>query len=241
MRLAAETLDADQGHELLKQVVVPRPIAWVTTLAADGSVNAAPFSCFTFVAFAPMLLAIGVERGPGGRKKATLANAERDGELVVHVVTEALAGAMNDSARPLPPGASKLGALATLLGSASRDVGTLAGSASRDVATLAGERVRVPRIAAAPVALECHVHALHALVPDVHDLLVARVVLAHVDDAFVHDGRLDLAALRPIGRMDGDRYVRLGDTFELARPWSSRPRPAPFTSVAAAPREPASE
>ena len=82
-------LGAQSGHDLLKSLVIPRPIAWITTLRANGLVNLAPFSCYAIVAFKPILVAVGFERALGAmQKKDTLRNIERTSEFVIHTVTE---------------------------------------------------------------------------------------------------------------------------------------------------------
>ncbi len=199
MIIDATTLDQAAAHDLLKACVLPRPIAWVTTLGEGGVVNAAPYSCFTFLATEPALIGFSVERRRDGSPKDTLRNLQRTGELVVNLVTEALAEAMNRTAEDLPPTVSEL-----------ERVG---------LATAPSLRVGVPRIAASPLSLECRLERLVELGRSRHCLVVAEVLLAHVADDCCVAGQIDGQRLGAIGRLAGDQYARTGDCFELDRPW----------------------
>src|ERR1700732_3011557 len=128
-------LSPHDRYKLLCGVVVPRPIALVTTLDANGAVNAAPFSFFNVFSEDPPLVVLGLQHRPDHGPKDTTRNIHRDGEFVVHLVDEALALAMNDCAIDFPAGDSEVEAAA--------------------LETLPSVDVRVPRLAAAPFALEC--------------------------------------------------------------------------------------
>jgi len=199
MRISTDGLSADGGHTLLKQVIVPRPIAWITTLRPNGVVNLAPFSCYSFICFQPMLLCLSFERVEGTYKKDTLSNIERTRELVVHPVTEDLVELANATARTAPPDESKL--------------------VTAGLSSVPGDRIATPRIAECAIAMECVAREIRPIV-ERHDLVIAEVVLVHVrDDLVLPDGTIDVERYHPVGRMSGDRYVRLRDVFELARPW----------------------
>lgn len=201
MRIAADELDDQAAHRLLKGCVVPRPVAWISTLGLNGVANAAPYSCFAFVATRPPMVAVSIEpRGTG--KKDTLRNIEDTGEFVVNVVPETLAEAMNRSAEDFPPEISEIDV-----------VGATA---------LAGERVRAPRIGESPVQLECRATRILDVGLSGHRLVLGEVLLFHVRDDLYRNGEIDVAALRPIGRLGGNGYVRMGEAFELDRPWLRR-------------------
>jgi flavin reductase (DIM6/NTAB) family NADH-FMN oxidoreductase RutF len=206
MRIDARTLDANAVHQLMKGCVAPRPIAWISTLSPQGVANAAPYSCFTFVATWPPLVAFSVERREG-RKKDTLVNLEHTGDFVVNMVSEELAGPMNASAEDFPPEVSEI-----------RQVGLTA---------QASDEVRSPRIAQCPVSMECRLVQVIELGLSRHSLVIGEVVVFHIRDGLYRDGEIDLQKLRPLGRLSGNQYVRLGEALELDRPWLRTPKPNP--------------
>jgi len=197
MRIDATKLDRQAAHELLKGCVAPRPIAWISTVSADGIANAAPYSCFTFVALVPPMVAFSVEPRPDGTKKDTLRNIEWTGDFVVNVVTEELAAAMNVTAEDFPPQVSEF--------------------AKAGLTPAASERVRSPRIAESPVNLECRVDRIVEV--GRNRLVIGEVLVAHVRDELWRDGTVDVARLRPVARLARNEYGRLGEVFELDRPW----------------------
>jgi len=199
MRIDASGLDAATAHDLLKGCVVPRPVAWVTTVGERGVVNAAPYSCFTFLATEPPMVCFCVEPRPDGRPKDTLRNLQATGDFVVNVVDEDLAEAMNRTAEDLPPDVSELEAVG--------------------LAAAPGERVRSPRIARCPVSLECRVRQVLELGRSRHRLVIGEVLLFHVRDELYRDGQIDVRRLRAVGRLAGNLYARQRDVFELDRPW----------------------
>lgn len=201
MEFSLDRLGPRDRYKLLSGLVVPRPIAWVTTLNGDGSVNAAPFSYFNLMGTDPPVVAIGHEERDDGTPKDTPRNVRERGEFVVHVVDEALAEAMHQTSAGYAPGVSE-----------TERVG---------IETAPSAAVAVPRIAAAPAAIECREHAT-VLVGRTRVVLGVAVHL-HVRDDLVDADRLhvDAAALRAVGRMGGPLYTRTRDTFSLG------PRPKP--------------
>ena len=198
MRIDTSTLDSRASHDLLKGCVSPRPIAWISTLSRDGVANAAPYSCFTFVATVPPMVCFSVEL-LNGRKKDTLRNVEHTGDFVVNLVSEELAAAMNASAANFPPDVSEI-----------LQVG---------LTPAPSERVRAPRIAECPAGLECRMTQIIELGRSRHSLVIGEVLLVHVRDDLYRDGTIDVMRLRPVGRLAGNAYCRLGELFELDRPW----------------------
>jgi flavin reductase (DIM6/NTAB) family NADH-FMN oxidoreductase RutF len=194
-----DSLSPVDRYRLMISSVVPRPIAWVTTLFPDGSVNAAPFSYFNGVSSTPPLVSVAVGRRgrvPDGvsRKKDTVTNIERSGELVVNVVSTAAAEAMVGSA-------------------------VVSETARNGLETVPSETVGTPGLALAPLRLECRVHSLLDL-PEAHTTLVLARVLRFVaaEGVLGPDGLADLAALDPLGRLGGENYCRVGDPITVARP-----------------------
>ena len=119
MEIAAESLDASAAYRLLVEIVVPRPIAWITTVSPAGLVNAAPFSCYTFVCNDPPMLAINIGRRDG-ELKDTARDIDESGEFVVNVVSEDLVEAMT----PPQPNATRSLAKSMHFGSTSPPAGS---------------------------------------------------------------------------------------------------------------------
>ncbi len=193
-----ETLPAPERYKLLTATIVPRPIAWVVTQDAEGRRNAAPYSFFNAVASDPPTIILGVGARGGGRKD-TLANILALGEFTVCMVSAPLLESMNVTAIDFAPEVDEL-----------EEAG---------LATVASEKVRPPRIADSPVALEC---ALHQTIPlGEHTLVLGRVRALHVrDDCVLNPARryIDTPALELVGRMHGAGwYARTTDRVELPR------------------------
>jgi flavin reductase (DIM6/NTAB) family NADH-FMN oxidoreductase RutF len=196
-------LSKTDTYKLLASTILPRPIAWITTLDEDGEPNAAPFSFFNVVSADPPLIVVGFSAAPDREGKDTLANIRRTGELVVNLVPEELADAMNVTATDAPRG---------------RDELTLAG-----LGTVPSLQVAPPRIAGSPVSLECRTFQI--IEPGGSStILLAKAVEMHIrHDAFEDESRLhiDPAQMRLIGRMHGGGgYTRTREMFEISRiPW----------------------
>ena len=199
MEVEFARLAPKQRYKLLIGLVVPRPIALVTTMSPGGGVNAAPFSFFNVFSEDPALVVLGIERRQGVTRKDTAANIEATGEFVVNLVDEALAERMNLCAVDFPPEESELAAAG------------LTPTPMRLVACLG--------VAEAPAALECR-HWRTIAVANGRELVIGEVVAARMRDDLVDPEtlRIDHAALRPIGRLAGDGYCRTRDTFQLTRP-----------------------
>jgi len=190
-------LDQRRSYKLVTATIVPRPIAWVVTLDAEGRCNAAPFSFFNCFGGHPPVVCLGI--GQRDRSdKDTLAHIRARGEFVINLVPESLAGLMNDTATDFPRGDDEL--------------------ARVGLSTEASAKVAVPRIAGSPVALECRLRQV-LQVDRTGDLVVADVVAVHIADEAVIDAErchIDTARLQLIGRMQSPGgYVRTGDTFTM--------------------------
>jgi len=205
MDIAPESLDEQSAYKLMTGVVVPRPIAWVTTTNTDGGVNLAPFSAFTFVSTEPPMVGFNVGRRLGQRKD-TANNIHRTGEFVVNIGDESLLEAIHLSSEEHPPDVSE----ARLLG----------------LETIPGTRVSAQRLAAAPVSLECRLHQVIEFGVSGSEFFVGEVVLFHVRDELYRDGKIDTGSLRPAARVGGPTYARLGELIQF-RPITLSPRKAP--------------
>ena len=190
---------ADRAYAILAGLVMPRPIAWVTTLNNDGSVNAAPFSFFNVFGDDPPLVIFAPGDRTDGTPKDSALNAKRTGEFVVNLVSEEVKEAMNLTSATLPHGASEI--------------------MHAGLETLPSSVVAPPRIAAAPAALECKVHS-------VQEIGSNRIILGIVHRVHVQDGIFDAKRLRihqeiyhPVGRMGSPNwYCHTADLFEMVRP-----------------------
>lgn len=201
MRLDFEALGAAEAYRWMAATVTPRPIAWVSTRSADGIDNLAPFSFFQIVCDEPPTLMISIGARPDGGEKDTLRNLRERGELVIQLVSAAQAEAMNATSAPLPHGVSEF--------------------AQCGIEAVPAERVDVARVAGAAVAFECRLASIlpyPAEAPN-HHIVFAEVLLAHIDDGVLADGRhVDPAKLDVIGRLGGAGYATTRDVFQLKRP-----------------------
>jgi flavin reductase (DIM6/NTAB) family NADH-FMN oxidoreductase RutF len=179
-----------QFYRLLTAVIVPRPIAWVSTISADGADNLAPHSFFTVSCVNPPI----VQFTSVGRKDS-LRNVEATGEMVVNFTPERLFEQVNASGTDFPPEQSEFDAVGLI----------------RE----ASERVRPPRVAASPVALECKLHSTLCLGDST--VVFGRVVCAAVSDDVLVDGHPDLDRLRPLARLGRDDWVEGGDVRSISR------------------------
>jgi flavin reductase (DIM6/NTAB) family NADH-FMN oxidoreductase RutF len=194
MRIDPAYLDAETAYRLITGVVVPRPIAWVTSLSATGVLNLAPFSAFTFVSPKPPMLAISVGR-KGGIYKDTAQNILNNEEYVVHIADSSLMTAVHESSTEHPPDVSEVEELR--------------------LSTLPGERIKVPRLAAAPIAMECRFRQCLEFGETRSRLIVGEVLVFHIRDGLLNNGKIETEALDPIARIAGPRYAKLGEIVTL--------------------------
>lgn len=183
-------LPAYEFYGLLTAVVLPRPIAWVSSLSADGVANLAPHSFFTVACVNPPI----VQFTSVGRKDS-LNNIEATGEFVVHLTPEALFEQVNATGTNFPPEVDEFAAVG------------LTREPSRLVAP--------PRVAESPVALECVRHAVLSFGDST--VVFGRVVDAAIDDAVLRDGRPDVELLRPLGRLGANQWSRPGEVVRIDR------------------------
>ncbi|MEH2313544.1 MAG: flavin reductase family protein [Nostoc sp.] len=192
--------DPRNTYQLLVGSVVPRPIAWVSTIASDGTPNVAPFSFFMGVTANPPTLAISTGLR-GGVKKDTLLNVEQSGELVINIVVEELGEQMNATSGDFPPDVDEF------------QVAGLTHAPSK--------RVRPPRVAESPINIECVLKQVVYLGNEGSQsgLIIAEAVLWHVrDDLLTPQNTIDVAKLHAIGRLSGNWYTRTQDLYEIIRP-----------------------
>ena len=205
MRIDVADLRGPAAYRILTDTVVPRPVAWVSTLAPDGTRNLAPFSFFQAVGGRPPTVMVSVGRHDDGEKKDTAANAIAAGELVINIVSEDLLERMNATSGDYPIGVDEF---------------EVAG-----VTAAPCEHVAAPRVAESPVSFECRVlqHLGLGEHEEAYTILICEVLAFHLRDGLLgDDGRVDPAQLRPICRLGGTGFARLGEIIQLARPRVSR-------------------
>lgn len=187
-----------ERYKLLTGLVVPRPIALVTTLSPGGQVNAAPFSFFNVFSEDPPLVILGLQSKGQGALKDTTGNVRRTGDFVVNLVSEEIAEQMNLCANDFPP---EIGELETV-----------------GLTPTPSQTVAPPAIAEAPAALECRQFLMLNVTPE-RDLLIGEVLHARAQPGVVHPEALytDLDRYRPVGRLFADLYSRQHDRFALTR------------------------
>lgn len=199
MEIDLEGQYADRSYTILASLVVPRPIALVTTISPQGDVNAAPFSFFNLMGAHPPIVAIAPGDRDDGTPKDTALNISLNNEFVVNLVDEAIADAMNECAAPLPYGSSEL--------------------ERSGLHTEGSSLVRTPRITEAPASLECQ--DAQTLIIGRNRVVIGTIKRVHVRDEFfdVEKRRVRSEMVFQIGRMAApDWYCRTRDRFELARP-----------------------
>jgi flavin reductase (DIM6/NTAB) family NADH-FMN oxidoreductase RutF len=194
MRIDPSELGAEQAYRLITGIVVPRPIAWVTTLSGTGVVNLAPFSAFTFVAPKPPMLAISVGRKRGSYKD-TAHNILLNEEYVIHIADSSLMTMVHESSTEHPPEVSEVEVL--------------------QLETVPSERIAVPRLKVAPVAMECRFRQCLEFGETRSRLIVGEVLVFHLRDGLLNNGKVETEALDPIARIAGPRYARLGEIVTL--------------------------
>lgn len=195
MDIDFSTIDAYQRYKLMASLIVPRPIALITTLGSDGTVNAAPFSMFNMLGEDPPVVMVSINRLQGGALKDTAANILRTGEFVVHITDEAMAERMHACGDPLPPHESEL--------------------VHAGLTAVPSVSVAPPRIAEAPVAFECVLH--ETLETASRYVFIGRVLWLGVRDGLVDTERwrVRLQDFHPVGRFGASFYVRTGERFAI--------------------------
>lgn len=192
-------LGSKNAYKLLTSAVVPRPVAWVSTVSTEGVPNLAPYSFFNAVAGDPLTVMFAPGHKADGSPKDSLKNAQETGEFVVNLADESLAEALNHTS-----------------GAWAHSVNEFAGAG---LEAAPSSLVRAPRVAAAPVALECRVSQLVPVEGSSSVMVLGQVVVLHVHERLLGDDGLIVAErYRPVARLGRDEYTALGRVFRLGRP-----------------------
>jgi len=200
MQLNPEELTNRDRYKLMIGAIVPRPIAWVSTIDAEGRPNLAPFSFFTAVCPDPMTLLFAPGwSGLRGRMKDTLYNIRAVPEFVINITNEATAEAMNLTATEFEAGVDEF--------------------AWAGVTPEPSQTIRVPRVAEAPVAFECKLQQIVVVNegPGGGVVVFGEVQSIFVRDDLYENGRIPTEKLQPIGRLAGPGYAHINDFFEMHR------------------------
>lgn len=197
MELDLTAMEARQAHDLLTSCIIPRPIAWVSSINHEQKTNIAPFSFFTGVSWSPPILAISVVNRSDGTMKDTVINIEEIPEFVVNIVSVDLLAAMESSAKPIPYGEDE--------------------SFVKGIHLLPSSKIKPYRIEESKISFECTLERIIRINegPNGGNLILGQVQLLHVNDELLKNGReIDWSALDPLGRLSGNRYCTVRSIIE---------------------------
>lgn len=188
-------------YKILVASIVPRPIAFVSTIDENGVTNLAPFSFFNGVSSNPPHLVISVARMPDGGKKDTLRNIEMNGEFVVNSAEEPIVDQVNAASETLPYGISE-----------AEKIG---------LGLIPSVWVKPPRIAESAIQMECRLERIVEVggaEPGGASLVIGRVLGVHIADRVLENGEIRYEKLKPVARLGRDEWLRGGEIFRLRRP-----------------------
>ena len=191
-------------HHILTSAIVPRPIAWVSTVGEDGIFNLAPFSAYCVVCIKPPMVGFHIGTTRDGKQKDTLRNIQATKDFVLNLVTEDLAEAMNITSAPYPPEVDEF-----------KEAGLMA---------VPADLVKSPMVAQSPVNLECRLYKTLEFGEEktTSSFVVGEILRIHIKDELYVNEAIDMTKLKAIGRLGGgvgsDMYCRISDSFERGRP-----------------------
>lgn len=201
MEIRPDTLPWQDAYKLLIGSVLPRPIAFVSTVNNEGVANVAPFSFFTAICADPMLVCFApMIRGTDGEKKDTLKNIESTKKFIINIVSEEICEQVNNAAADFPYGVDEF-----------EQVG---------LTKIEGTTVNVPRVKESLVGLECELYELLHFGENkgAGSLVIGKVLNVHINDELYENGKINTEKLNPVGRLAGHSYTRaISDTFAIER------------------------
>ena len=200
LHIQPEALTERENYKLLIGSIIPRPIAFTTTISEDGVVNAAPFSFFNIVSSNPPMLSVSIQR-KNGVMKDTARNAKANKQFVIHIVDTSNVEEINKTAANLPADESEIDTTSLTL--------------------VDSTVVNVPAVAESKVRFECElVQALELGDGDAVgcDLLIGRIVAYHIAEDIYEEGKIDPDKLAAVSRLAGNDYATIGDIFTIERP-----------------------
>ncbi|MFF2448893.1 flavin reductase family protein [Neobacillus sp. NPDC058068] len=194
------SLSERENYKFLIGSIIPRPIAFVTTISKDGVLNGAPFSYFNIVSSNPPLISLSIQRS-AGRQKDTARNIIESKQFVVHIVDDQNVEKINKTAANLPPDQSEI-ELANLT-------------------PVESIKIAVPGVKEAKIRMECSLeHSLElggSGTPGC-ELIIGKVVQFHIESDIYENGRIDPRGLAAVSRLAGNNYAKIGEVFEIERP-----------------------
>ena len=200
LHIQPEALTERENYKLLIGSIIPRPIAFTTTISEDGVVNAAPFSFFNIVSSNPPMLSVSIQR-KNGVMKDTARNAKANKQFVIHIVDTSNVEEINKTAANLPADESEIDTTSLTL--------------------VDSTVVNVPAVAESKVRFECElVQALELGDGDAVgcDLLIGRIVSYHIAEDIYEEGKIDPDKLAAVSRLAGNDYATIGEIFTIERP-----------------------
>jgi flavin reductase (DIM6/NTAB) family NADH-FMN oxidoreductase RutF len=202
MEIDPTTISYKSVYKIMTGSILPRPIGWISSIDSSGRPNLAPFSFFNAVCSnPPTVLFCSSIRGSDGKTKDTLNNVRATNEFVVNIVTEELLQAMNASSIEAPPDFDEF---------------NYAG-----LSLAPSVMIKPPRVKESPIHYECRVKQIIDISdqPGGASIVIGSIIHIHVDDGVMFgENKIDLTALKPIGRLMGSGYCRVTDIIEIERP-----------------------
>jgi len=189
-----------ENYKFLIGSIIPRPIAFVTTISKDGVLNGAPFSYFNIVSSNPPMISLSIQR-LSGKQKDTARNIIESKQFVVHIVDEENVEKINKTAASLAPEQSEI-ELANLT-------------------PVESVKISVPGVKEAKIRMECsleHSLELGSLDTTGCDFIIGKVVQFHIKNEIYENGRIDPRGLAAVSRLAGNNYAKIGEVFEIERP-----------------------
>ena len=190
-----------ENYKLMTGSILPRPIAFVSTISLDGIYNLAPFSFFTGITSDPPTVCFSpARRGTDGDEKDTLKNIKATGEFVINIVNENIVEQMNETATEFPPEVDEFEA--------------------SGLTAVPAKIVKPPLVKESPISFECkklQILEIGKAQAGGGFLVIGEIVMFHVKDELLENGRINTALLSPVGRLAGAEYTKLGERFTLQR------------------------
>jgi flavin reductase (DIM6/NTAB) family NADH-FMN oxidoreductase RutF len=197
MEINSMDLEPRHAHDLLTSSIIPRPIAWISSINKDGQTNLAPFSFFTGVSWSPPILAFSVVNRSDGSMKDTVINIREVPEFVVNIVSVDLLSIMEFSAKPLPYGSDK--------------------HSIKGIHWIPAKKIKPYRVQEAKISFECTLERIVTVSegPDAGNLILGRIQLVHLRDDLLKNGKeVDWHGLDVLGRLSGNRYCTVRSVIE---------------------------
>jgi flavin reductase (DIM6/NTAB) family NADH-FMN oxidoreductase RutF len=189
-----------ENYKFLIGSIIPRPVAFVTTVSKDGVINGAPFSYFNIVSSNPPMISLSIQRSTG-KQKDTARNIIESKEFVIHIVDEQNVEQVNMTAATLPPDKSEI--------------------EFANLTPIDSVKVSVPGVKEAKIRMECileHSLELGGLAAPGCDFIIGKVVQFHIASDIYENGRIDPSGLAAVSRLAGTNYAKIGEIFSMDRP-----------------------